>query len=191
MILLFSMVLSLLLTSQDVMPRDESGLITYYEVIELPGYPAEILMDNASGFLQDFSVKGSRKKHFNADDENLRVFNKGSYRLSNMWGLGKHTDGIVMFDMNVEVKEGRYRYIINHFIFQEFRRNRYGKFEPVKGGEKPLELEVSQLSARQWERHQEHAHSKIQSLIMEFKAAMATVEVKNQEKKKTKVEDDW
>ena len=191
MILLFSMVLSSLLAAQDVMPRDESGLITYYEVIELPGYPAEILMDNARDFLRAFSVRGSKKKHFDADDESLSVFNKGSYRLSNMWGLGKHTDGIVMFDMNVEVKEGRYRYIINNFMFQEFRRNRYGKFEPVKGSEKPLEVEVSQLSARQWEKHQEHAHSKIQSLILEFKAAMANVEIKNQKKKRAKVEDDW
>jgi hypothetical protein len=191
MSLLLSLVLSTYVCAQDVMPKDESGFFTYYDIVELPGYPSEILLKNAKDFLKEFSVRGSKKKYFEFDKQALKVINKGSYKVSNMWGLGKHTDGIVMFDMNVEIKEGRYRYIITNFVFQEFKRNRYGKHEPVKGSEKPLEIEVSKLSKPQWEKHQQHTHEKIQSLIMDFKVAMASVEDKKEKNKRKKIDDDW
>jgi len=189
---LLSFVLSMLFVTQDVLPVDENGAITYYEVVELPGYPETILFENAKSYLKSFSVRGSKKKYMSIDPDEQTVFNKGSYGLSNMLSLGKHVDGIVMFDMLVEIKEGKYRYIINNFVFQEFERDRYGKYVPVKGSKRPLEAQVSKLSRKQWEIHQKNTHKKIEGLINDFKMSMASTEQsRNKKGKKTRIEDDW
>lgn len=188
---LLSMLVSVFVFGQNEMPRDEYGYFSYYEVVELPGYPSALLFDNAKSFLKDFSVRGSKKKYFSYDKDSLKLVNTGSYRLSDMLTLGKRVDGIVKFDMHVEIKEGRYRYIIDNFFYQEFEKNRYGKFEPVTGSDLPLETEASRLSKKQWEIHQTNTHEKIQTLITDFMVAMATVEGEKEKKKRSKREKDW
>jgi hypothetical protein len=177
--------------AQEAMPVDERGIFTYQEVVQLNGYPATLLYNNARDFVKELSVRNDRTKHYRAWPDSLTVYNRGSYGMSNLYTIGKRTDGIVIFDMTVEVKEGRFRYTITNFMYREFERNRYGKFVPANKRDVPLEHPPAGLLKKQWENNLEKTDEKIQELIIDLKENMARSAQKKSRKKEKNDKSDW
>ncbi len=89
----------------------------------------------------------------------------------------------------LEIKEGKYRYTLTNFFFNEYQKNRYGKYEPVKGKYTPLEAEVSSLNKKEWDQQRQVVFDKSQELIQNMYGEMIfTEEKKNRKEKK---DDDW
>ncbi|MCK5372487.1 MAG: hypothetical protein KAQ62_28185, partial [Cyclobacteriaceae bacterium] len=89
----------------------------------------------------------------------------------------------------LEIKDGKYRYTITNFIFNEYQRNRYGKYEPVKGKFIPLEMEVSSINKKEWEKHKQVVFEKSLELIQNLYSEMIYAEEKKN--KKVKKDDNW
>ncbi len=182
----------LLITSlyaqDDVLPRDETGSYAFYEVVHAEGVSADVLLGNARSFLKYYVNKKYRKKIAvnQASGEATAI---SSFLVYKRGSLGRNVDGAIEYTIRIEVKDGRYRYYIGHFVFQEYQRNRYGRFEPVSGKQRPLEQPYSDLNKGQWEDHKKTVSEKIELLVGEMKVAMAGKPEK--QSKSTKVGDDW
>jgi hypothetical protein len=177
--------------AQPAMPADDLGRFLYQEVVPMNGYPASLLYGNARNFMQELSVRADRSKYYSEQEDSLTVYNRGSFGMSNMYTIGKRTDGIVIFDMTVEVKEEKFRYTISNFQYREFERNRYGKFVPANKRDIPLERLPSGLQKKQWEANLEKTDELIQALILELKEKMAFSPKSKSVKKAKKDNIDW
>lgn len=174
---------------QNPFPTDEYGKYTLQEVVELPGMSKEKLFENGLSFMKQINVLNSRKKHLSADHENLIITNKGSFYAYQYGSFGKAIDGAVEYDITLEIKDGRYRYTITNYTFNQYIRNRYGKFEPVNGKYTPLESGMSDLNKKAWEHNRQTAYDKSMDLIQNLNENMIFVE--KEENKKIKKSENW
>ncbi len=177
--------------AQTSLPLDERGKISYVEIVEAPAVSESQLFQNAKEFAGQLSVRDSRKKFLVVDEDSLSVSSRGSYSVKNMLTIGKRIDGVVSFNVNIQVREGRYRYIINDFIFQEYAKNRYGKFMPVKGKTRPLESGITGPNKKQWEAYQNSTDERIQELILALKGNMMLLGKGQSQVNKAKTTNDW
>jgi len=172
-----------------VFPIDEYGKYTFSEVVELQDLQKEKLYENGRAFIKEIKVLHSRKKNLIENEQSLSIKNKGSFYVYRLGSVKKAIDGAVEYDITLEFKDGRYRYTITNFQFNEYQRNRYGKFEPVKGKYMPLEMQVSSLNKKTWDNYREVVYEKTQELIVNMAAELYHQEP--QKKKKAKSDEDW
>ena len=176
-------------SSHTEFPIDESGKYTFSEVVEVPGMPREKLLNNGTAFLNTIKILKSRKSYLNIDEDNYQLTTRGSFYVYRYGSIKKAIDGAVEYDIKIELKEGKYRYTITNFVFNEYQRNRYGKYEPIKGKYTPLEMQVSSLNRKSWENYKETVLEKTQGLINNMYGEMIFSETKKS--KKLKREENW
>jgi hypothetical protein len=172
-------------------PVDERGKYTLQEVTEIHGMDKNTLFENGKSFMKKLKVLNSKKNYLSVDKDNFTITNKASFYVYQHGSANKAIDGAVEYDITLEIKDGRYRYTITNFIFNEYKRNRYGKSEPVKGKYMPLEMEVSALNKKGWENHRQVVYDKSQELIQNLYSNMIFSEEPDQKNKKIKKQDDW
>ena len=174
--------------SQDeILPLDGNGRYEFMEVVDARDFDSLLLLNNAEAFLKDY-INKNQKKTLHRDDDEGNVTARSSFLVYKKGSLGKHVDGAIEYSLKIEVKDQRYRYTLSEFYFQEYQRDRYGKFQPVSGKVKPLESAVSKLNEWQWEEHKETVDEKMMELISALKVDMLKVHGKEKEKKK---KDNW
>lgn len=169
-------------------PIDETGKYIFSEVVEIPGMSKEQEFENGVAFMKKIKVLNSKKKHLIKDSENFTIENKGSFLVYNINSVKTGIDGAVEYDIQLEFKDGRYRYTITNFLFNEYKRNRYAKYVPTSKFA-PLEMEASSLNKRSWEKHRKVVYEKTQELIINLNGAIIYDEEK--ETKKIKKKDNW
>jgi len=177
-------------SQQILFPIGDNGKYTFHEVVELPGMAKEKIFENGKRFLKKIKVMKSKTKYLNADEDNYVITNKGSFYVYQYGSVKKAIAGAVEYDIKIDIKDGRYRYTITNYLFNEFKRNRYGKFEPIKGKYMPLEMPVSNLNKKEWEIHREVVYNKTQELIQNLYGEMIYSE-DDSKPKKIKKEDNW
>jgi hypothetical protein len=159
--------------------------------MEIHGMDKNTLFENGKSFMKKLKVLNSQKNYFTVDTENLSITNKASFYVYQYGSINKAIDGAVEYDITLEIKDGRYRYTITNFTFNEYKRNRYGKFEPISGKYMPLEMDVSNLNKKGWENHRQVVYDKCQELIQNLYSNMIYSEESDPKSKKIKKQDDW
>lgn len=160
---------------------DENGRIIFTEIITTDFEP-ELLLKNAQRALEvdNESVSPDQVK-----------FNEfGSFMLYTK-KLSKVPDGRIRYFLEVEVKENRYRYVITDFTFHKYERNRYGRFEELKGKEKRVETLIDNPN-KDWKKHKLTIITEIEEVIDQLKEDMtitASTEISTQEI--IKLNTDW
>lgn len=176
--------------AQDVpFPLNEIGKYEFNEIVELNGIDKDKLFENGQKFMKKINVLNSKKKFYKEEKEDYVLKNRGSFYVYRLGSVKKGIGGAVEYDLKLEVKDGKYRYTITNFIFNEYQKNRYGKYEPIKGRYTPLEANVSSLNQKEWNKQREVVYDKSQELIQNLYSDMIYAEEKL--KKKGKKEDNW
>ena len=170
------------------LPTSEDGRYTFSDVIALNGFSEFQLFRNAEKYCED---RFGKKNIFKADEAQGVIEAEYDFYVYKKGSLGKYVDGTIECKVSIEVKEGKYRYIITDFYFQEYERNRYGKFVPTKGKGRALETPSSKLNAGQWEAHKKKTLERIEALIPELQLNMQFIPSEKKEQKKTKIEENW
>ena len=93
-------------------------------------------------------------------------------------------DGAVEYDITLEFKDNKYRYTITNFRYNQYEKNRYGKYEPISGKYMPLETEVTSLNKKTWDKYKEVVYSKTQELIVNLSSEMYYQDTKKNKKVK-------
>jgi len=175
--------------AQDMLlPRDETGHIVFYEVVEADSFTQEELLANAQQFAR--KTLGKKKvKPVQTDSVSSFVVKDASFKVYKKV-ITQRVNGIIHYNFTLEAKAGKYRYFFSDFTFQPYERNRYGKFEPVSGKYKPLE-EDFKGNQKTWEDHKESVATTIQSQIEELKITMQSRQESMSRKDEKKPEADW
>ena len=170
-------------------PVDESGKYILTDVVELKGMTKDQLFENGEKFMKKIKVLHSRSKYINSNKENYQLKNRGSFYVYRLGSLKKGIAGAVEYDITLDFKDEKYRYQITNFRFNEYKKNRYGKYEPIKGKYTPLEMEASSLNMKEWNNQKEVVYQKSQELIQNLNGEMIYAEEKKGKNPKKKK--DW
>lgn len=122
--LFFFLILSGQVWSQDA-PKDiipyneETQLYTYTDVVQVEGVSSLDLFKRAAGFAK---LRSNGVTETSLKDSTGVVF-QGTIAFKFEWGKGQfnsESSGEAYYTMNVQVKEGRYKYTINHMTVKTF-----------------------------------------------------------------------
>ncbi|GAB3904516.1 DUF4468 domain-containing protein [Mucilaginibacter boryungensis] len=115
---------------------DERNKYIFYQVVDKPAVSADTLFNRC--------LAGYRSRYLKSFSK-IAVVGKQSITIKSAFivysnaGLTKHEDGDMAYVMNIEFKEGKYRYWLTDFVYYPYQRNRYGVSERSPGVEVPLE----------------------------------------------------
>ena len=186
-------ILCLLYSSVDAQdfefPVNDNGKYEFSEVVQLGGIDKDKLFQNGQKFMKKVKVLKSKKNYYSEDMENYSITNKGSFYVYRLGSVKKGIAGATEYDLTLEIKDGKYRYSLTNFVFNEYKKNRYAKYEPINGKYIPLEAQVGSLSKKEWEYQRQVVYDKSQELIQNLYGEMIYSEKKK--KKKEKQLDDW
>ncbi|MBS1521717.1 MAG: DUF4468 domain-containing protein [Bacteroidetes bacterium] len=126
---------------KSLLSMDENNKYIYYQVIDMPGFKADSLQKNMVLFIKEFYPK----------EKSLQITNSGALvkdKFLTYTSLVKHENGEMAYSLNIECKEGKYRYWITNFVFTPYEKNRYGMFVPVNGKDVALEQASDKLQKK-------------------------------------------
>ncbi len=172
-----------------IFPIDDSGKYIFSDVIIVSGVDQADLFKKGEKYIQQLKIHNSTQNNLHKNHEQHTLFNKGSLVVHNFGSIKNSISGVVEFDMILEFKDEKCRYTITNFIFNPYKRNRYGKFESISGKYTPLEKEVSRLNKKEWAKHRKEVYNYSQDLIKSLTRAISHKET-DQPKKIIK-SDNW
>jgi hypothetical protein len=129
----------LAMAQKDSLAFDEHGKYIYYRVVNDKKNDANVLLVRALDF---FDMPGNRHNFkITAKDANTHNIDvTGFFIVSKASTLAKHDDGKITFNIRVEIKDQKYRYWLNGFVFTPYMRDRYNNMVPQPGIEIPMEV---------------------------------------------------
>ena len=158
---------------------DDKGRIVFMEVVNTKiGY--DTLVQNAENMGYE-KIQG--------DDEQQGFVKEASFMLYNK-RISKVPHGELTYNVQIEVKERRYRYVITALVFHEYERNRYGRYEAKRNGQMALETLLAEPD-KIWENHRQTILKKMESEIERLKSDMTLVPDEGEQKSKVKINDNW
>lgn len=173
LVFLFSS-LSLLTYSQKQTIDPDTKLITYTEVIEVPGISKDELYRRATVWFSKAFRSGKAVIDLQ-DKEAGKLIGKG-YAGSTVKVplIGKQDAGDIRMTIAIDVKDGKYRYIVDNFIHEAPMATGQGKWFSVG----PLEQEKSKggfglrPSNSEWRELKENVFKTIEGLAEDLKKSM-------------------
>lgn len=120
---------------------DENNKYIYYQVVDMPGFKADSLQKNMVLFMKEFYPKEKSLK-FTSSEASVKD------KFLTYTSLIKHESGEIAYALNIECKDGKYRYWISNFVFTPYEKDRYGMFVPVNGKDVALEKASDKLQKK-------------------------------------------
>ena len=156
------------LAHAQLLPLDEQGKVSFYEVVKADSLKADLLYSNAKNWLQsrgytlaEMDSVGGRLVATNA----FPVYDKGY--------VTKKMHGKVGYQLSIEVKEGKYRYQFTNFVFAYYKEDRTYRLVPT-GKIKALEETTASGWQNLWENHRKNTLLTVENLIGEMKTMIPT-----------------
>lgn len=126
------------MAQKDSLAFDDQGKYTYYKLVNAGNNTADVLYARALVFLKSAYSKNTLKlAGQNVKDKHLG--GEGILLVSKKSSLAKHDDGRINCKLNIDVKEGKYRYWFTDFVFTPYTRDRNNNFVPVPSQEIDME----------------------------------------------------
>ncbi|MFD0764729.1 DUF4468 domain-containing protein [Mucilaginibacter lutimaris] len=120
---------------KDSLAFDEGNNYIYYRVIDKPALTADTLYNRAWGFAASLNTATKPAK---GQAENT-LNTSGRFLVYNGVSLMRKEAGEISYTLNIQTKDGRYRYRISNFVFKPYQRDRFGNMVSIPGIEVPLE----------------------------------------------------
>lgn len=157
---------------QSELPKNEAGLIQFEEEILIENLSKEDLYKNALIYISSLNKENKRKSDININHENKIVEKKGSFLVYTNGLLTPQIHGEITYKVKIKVFEDRYKYTFSDFVFNYYKRNRYGRYAPVNGKTKRLEEEKFVGMQKIWESHKASTRDHIENQIKYLKSIM-------------------
>jgi hypothetical protein len=187
-LLIVGLAISVIASAQkSLLAVDENNKYLYYQVVDMQGFKADSLQKNMVLFIKEFYPK----------EKSLQIANSGSSvkdKFLTYTALVKHESGEMAYALNIECKDGKYRYWLNNFVFTPYEKNRYGMFVPVNGVAIPLEKASDKLAKKDVEGYFEQTGAFCKQLGDKLKKYMTegkTQKPKEEKAVKKVVKDNW
>lgn len=173
--------------TETALPVDENGKFIQYEVVNSTSKP-DLLQSRAN----DFIKKKSKTLKLKKSQGDTVLMATGKFVINKTLLVMSRPSGEVLYNFQVEIKAGKYRYWLTDFKFIPYMRDRYGNFVPSTTVGVPLENNPGKLNAGEWKEYKTQTFKFAKEFAIEFKNEMAnatpTVTIKPVEKKVVKKE---
>lgn len=151
-----------------LLPVDEQGKFIYYEVVDAKNLSKVQLKNNAVAY---FKKQPTTIKLKSTQGDSSFIAN-GKMVINKTLLVMSHPSGEILYQFQVELKEGKYRFWLNNFSFIPYQRDRYGNFVAATAIGTPLENEPGKLNASQWKEYQTQTAKYAKDLATDFKEYM-------------------
>ncbi|MES2734189.1 MAG: DUF4468 domain-containing protein [Bacteroidota bacterium] len=152
-----------------VLPVDDKGKVAFYEVVKVDSIKAGTLYANAQHWLKKRGYTVSE-----ADSVEGRLLASYEFPVYDKGYLSKKIHGKVGYQLHIDIKDNKYRYQFNDFVFAYYKEDRY--YHQVRSGKiKPLEETTASGWQKLWERHRRDTQLNIESLIAQLKTVMVVL----------------
>ena len=158
------------LFAQEELPMGKSGLVEYTEVVEVSGLSKAELYANAKAWFKDNYKSPNVIKSEDAMDGVINA--KSMFRIMSAPG-GAEKGGFVHYVLNLEIKEGRYKYTITSLKHSD-KTNTIGTGGKIEREEPFCGYEV--MSAEMWKGIKDLSINGVKELIENLKKGMAHIE---------------
>ncbi|TCC86932.1 hypothetical protein EZ428_22260 [Pedobacter frigiditerrae] len=173
--------------AESILPVDEHGKFIYYEVVNTK-IPKDSLKIRAVGYLK----KQNKELKYKSAQGDTAFVASGKIIINKTLLVVGHPSGEVLFDFQVEIRDGKYRFWLTDFNFIPYQRDRYGNFVASTSIGTPLENEPGKLNNSQWKEYQVQTTQYAKELAAKFKVYMASkAPVIAPSKEKTVVKKEW
>lgn len=172
--------------TDNALPIDERGKFIYYEVVS-----AKAPSDSLKGRAIDFIKKQKKELKYKNTQGDTAITATGKLIINKTLLVMSHPSGEVLYNFQVEVKSGKYRFWLTDFEFIPYQRDRYGNFVASTTVGVPLENNPGKLNAGEWKEYKSQTTKYAKDLAVRFKnymASKAPVAVQPAEKKVVKKE---
>jgi len=156
--------------TENKLPVDDRGKLIYYELVDLKSTPKDSLKLRIVNYLKKKN-SGLKFKTIVGDTSFIAT---GKIIISKTLLVMSHPSGEVLYNFQVEVKDGKYRFWLTDFNFIPYQRDRYGNFVPSTNVGIPLEENPGKLNASQWKEYLEQTASYAKDFGAKFKLYMAS-----------------
>lgn len=166
---------TLILFSQDILPIDkESGKITYSEIVIVDNADAKALYNKAKiWFVHSFN---SAQNVIQLDDkESAKIIGKGLFSVTSSV-IVKADIGVVKFTIEINAKDGRYKYTITDFWHEAYISNVTTPGDlrlPKPGGG------IMTMGKGNWNGIKRQTNEKVLEMIFSLKKAMSSSQSKD------------
>ena len=137
----------------------------YQEVVEVGELPLAELRRSTIAYLRaaDEEKPKRQRKQWHADADSSTFTYEGTFLLYNRKAV-KHPIGEVTYRTTIDLKQGKYRYTADSAYFQEYRRNRYGRYVPSRSRPVAWEQARQPLSEKEQQRAYRALTTRFQAL---------------------------
>lgn len=160
-------------SEQSELPKNDAGLIQFEEEVLVEKLSEEVLYNNALNYIASLKKENKRKSGVSINHENKVVEKRGSFLVYTKGLLTPQIHGEITYTVKIQILEDRYKYTFSDFVFNYYKRNRYGRYVPVKGKTKRLEEEKFAGMQKIWEKHKASTRDFIENQITFLKNTMA------------------
>lgn len=140
------------LQGQASLPLDANGKVVFYEVVNAEGLPKEALYANAIGWFNEHTTDW--KEESGRDSASYRFTASRQFPVYAKGYVSKQLHGTISYRLTLEIKDNRYRYYCNDFVFHYHQVDRTYKVAPT-GRTKPLEDPKAPGWGQTWKSHRE------------------------------------
>ncbi|TWR31032.1 DUF4468 domain-containing protein [Mucilaginibacter pallidiroseus] len=124
---------------------DENNKYVYYKVEDAPGINADTLYKRGWVFAKTLSPKQKPNK----GKAEFALNTNGSFLIYSGSSIVRKEAGAVSYTLNIEGKDGRYRYKLSNFIFKPYKRDRFNNMTAQPGIDIPAEKLLSKYSQKE------------------------------------------
>jgi len=184
-ILLF---LVLTVAQSQFLPVGESGKCEATEVVLAEGFSRAILFSNILPWFKTLPWSDAKLSTIVKDSIEGKVSADFEFLVYAQSGILRKVAGSVRYHINVETKDGKYRYSLTDFVYHYYAQNR--NYQMVKtGNTKPLEETQARGWQKLWTEHRRTVFALVNHQINELKVKMVETPKPLGEKDEKKV--DW
>ena len=149
-----------------VLPLDDQGKVSFYEVVKTDSLKAGQLYTNAKGWLTSRGYVLTE-----ADSLAGRLVASHAFAVYDRGYVTKKVHGKVNYQLVIEVKDHKYRYDFSHFVFAYYKEDRNYQVVP-SGKTKALEEGEAPGWQKLWDRHRQDTRTTVENLIAQLKTAV-------------------
>ena len=131
------------LAQKDSLQFDEANHYVYYHVAEKPGMSNDTLYDRGLKFVKVLDTKITGKP------TEYAIVTKGNFVVYGSSLISKKEAGEVTYQLNIDTKEGKYRFKFSEFVFIPYKLDRYGNMVAMPGIFVPAEKLSAQYSKKE------------------------------------------
>jgi hypothetical protein len=173
---------------QAALPLDEHGKVVFYEVVTRESTPKEALYAAALGWLGTHAPEYREERE--ADGTAYRFTATGGFPVYAKGYVSKQLHGTISYRLTLELKDGRYRYYCNDFVFHYHKMDRNYKVVPT-GQTKPLEDPKAAGWQHTWKSHREATVQAMDALAADLKNALQPKASEAKIAKSTTITEKW